>query len=234
MRRELDAYRRADLVLTVSEQEAKLVNDVLTDPTQAMWVPLWEEFPVSTIPFEERRGTLFVGNFRHPPNEQALEWLCREIVPRIPRGAGAQPGHDRRQRLGGTAARTLQRDARCGSGRLRSIPGSLLQPIQVVRRPPAYRRRNEAQADPGHDGWGADRRDVDCRGGTGRGRRRGVLIADDAADFAESINSHIEDPSRWRKLAQRGRDRIIRSNGPETARRQLTEAFRRVLAPTSV
>jgi glycosyltransferase involved in cell wall biosynthesis len=57
----------------------------------------------------------------------------------------------------------------------------------------------------------------------------GVLIADDAATFADRISSHLEDRDRWTGIAQLGRERIIRSNGPETARRQLIEAVRTAL-----
>jgi glycosyltransferase involved in cell wall biosynthesis len=58
----------------------------------------------------------------------------------------------------------------------------------------------------------------------------GVLIADDAATFAEQISSHLEDRERWIGVAQRGRERIVRSNGPDTARRQIAEAVRRALS----
>ena len=32
----------------------------------------------------DRRGLLFLGNFRHTPNVEALGFLMREIVPRLP------------------------------------------------------------------------------------------------------------------------------------------------------
>ena len=39
--------------------------------------------PRSAVPFDERQGMLFVGNFRHLPNGEAVEYLCREILPRL-------------------------------------------------------------------------------------------------------------------------------------------------------
>ena len=33
----------------------------------------------SVIPFNERRGLLFVGSFAHPPNADAVEWLVENV-----------------------------------------------------------------------------------------------------------------------------------------------------------
>ena len=30
---------------------------------------------------DQRRGFYFVGNFRHPPNAEAVEYLCGEVLP---------------------------------------------------------------------------------------------------------------------------------------------------------
>ena len=33
------------------------------------------------LPFEDRKGILFIGNFRHAPNLSAVEYLCGEVLP---------------------------------------------------------------------------------------------------------------------------------------------------------
>src|SRR5262249_24086247 len=68
--RELNVYDSADAVLAVSEKEKTLLNDFLINKQHVHCVPLSEELPPSPVPFSERRGLLFVGNFRHPPNVQ--------------------------------------------------------------------------------------------------------------------------------------------------------------------
>lgn len=35
------------------------------------------------IPFEERSGILFIGGYNHPPNVDAVIWLCNEIMPLV-------------------------------------------------------------------------------------------------------------------------------------------------------
>jgi hypothetical protein len=79
---ELNAYRTADAVLTVSEKETALLTDFL-GPERIYDIPLAEPLARSQIPFEEREGILFVGNFRHLPNGEAVEYLCHEILPRL-------------------------------------------------------------------------------------------------------------------------------------------------------
>jgi hypothetical protein len=83
MARELNTYADADAVLAVSQKEADLVNDLVGDPTLAHVVAHADRFPPSPFGYEDRRGIVFIGNFRHPPNEQAATWLCEEVVPRL-------------------------------------------------------------------------------------------------------------------------------------------------------
>ena len=80
---ELNAYADADLVLTVSDKEARVLDDYLGDATPVRAVPDCEELEPSPVPMKERAGILFIGSFHHAPNVQAAEFLCREIVPRI-------------------------------------------------------------------------------------------------------------------------------------------------------
>src|SRR5205823_2451218 len=46
-------------------------------------VPDCEDFSLSPVPFAERRGLFFVGNFQHFPNVEAVEFLCKEILPQF-------------------------------------------------------------------------------------------------------------------------------------------------------
>ncbi len=79
---ELNTYRSADVVLTVSIKEADLLADFL-GPDRAYELPLAEPLSRSQARFEQRSGILFVGNFRHLPNGEAVEYLCRDILPRL-------------------------------------------------------------------------------------------------------------------------------------------------------
>jgi hypothetical protein len=83
MKRELNTYAAADAVWTVSQKEADLINDLVGDRTLAYAVPDSEDLAPSTLPFEQRKGILFIGNFRHEPNVDAVEYLCKDIVPQL-------------------------------------------------------------------------------------------------------------------------------------------------------
>src|SRR5207248_10340049 len=71
----------ADAVLAVSDRETALVDDLAGGPGLAYTVVDCEDLPPSPVPFAERRGILFIGNFRHPPNVEAVECLLDEVVP---------------------------------------------------------------------------------------------------------------------------------------------------------
>jgi glycosyltransferase involved in cell wall biosynthesis len=79
---ELNTYQEADAVLAVSAKEAALLGDFL-GPHRVHHLPLGDSTCRSTIPGEERRGMVFVGNFRHLPNGEAVEYLCRDVLPRV-------------------------------------------------------------------------------------------------------------------------------------------------------
>ena len=81
---ELNTYRAADAVLTVSARETELLA-ALIGSERVHELPHAKTLPRSPIPFEERSGMFFVGNFRHLPNGEAVEYLCREILPRLDR-----------------------------------------------------------------------------------------------------------------------------------------------------
>jgi glycosyltransferase involved in cell wall biosynthesis len=86
---ELNTYQAADAVLAVSAKEAALLGDFLSGD-RVRHLPLGDSTPRSTIPFEQRCGMLFVGNFRHLPNGEAVEYLCRDVLPRVDPGLLAE------------------------------------------------------------------------------------------------------------------------------------------------
>ena len=79
---ELSIYASADGVLTVSLREAEILANFL-GPKRIYDLPLAKPVTRSKVGFDERRGMFFVGNFRHLPNGEAVEYTCREILPRL-------------------------------------------------------------------------------------------------------------------------------------------------------
>jgi GT2 family glycosyltransferase/glycosyltransferase involved in cell wall biosynthesis len=89
--RELNAYLLADRVIMVSEDEARTAALLVGDPRRFVVVPLSEP-PSPPLPQHERRGVLFVGNFRHIPNLEAALYLCDAVLPHVdPRTLARHP-----------------------------------------------------------------------------------------------------------------------------------------------
>jgi glycosyltransferase involved in cell wall biosynthesis len=80
--RELMTMSYVDVVLTHSRVEAALIER-LAPKVQVHTVP-WAVTPRTvTAPWAERQGVVFVGDFRHAPNRDALLWLVQEVMPLV-------------------------------------------------------------------------------------------------------------------------------------------------------
>jgi glycosyltransferase involved in cell wall biosynthesis len=81
-RSEILTMRLVDVVVTHSSFEATLLAQVR--PEICVHVVPWAVAPrrVST-PWLERQGVLFVGNFAHAPNRDAMHWLTQEVMPLV-------------------------------------------------------------------------------------------------------------------------------------------------------
>ncbi|MEH6586290.1 MAG: glycosyltransferase [Halioglobus sp.] len=85
--REIASILRCDLSLIISEVELRLLTELFSvDPALLHYYPLCVA-PAALMPitpeFEEREGFIAIGNFRHPPNWDAVRWLKEAIWPQI-------------------------------------------------------------------------------------------------------------------------------------------------------
>jgi GT2 family glycosyltransferase/glycosyltransferase involved in cell wall biosynthesis len=218
--RELNVYGAADLVLTVSDKEAELVNDLTATPNLARMVPDCEDYTASAVGFDERRGMLFLGNFEHPPNADALKYLCEEIVPRLDPALLA----DHPIRVVGNGLSPALRN--WGQG---------LTGVQMVGWVPTvepYLERARVSLVPLRYGAGTKRKMIQALsmgtptvsttvGIEGLALQHGehLLVADDARTFAQSITTLLTDARHWRSLAAAGRDHMAAHRGTDVARR---------------
>ncbi|HXT07996.1 MAG TPA: glycosyltransferase [Roseiarcus sp.] len=78
---ELDVIRRADVTLSYTETEAAVIVSHNFDAGRVMRCP-WVVAPTPGAPsFEAREGLAFLGNFRHPPNEEAMVYFLKDVMP---------------------------------------------------------------------------------------------------------------------------------------------------------
>jgi glycosyltransferase involved in cell wall biosynthesis len=84
--RELSSIYRSDLTLVISSFELQLLTQQLGVPAELLllqrlsYVARREE---DLPPHSQRQHFVSIGNFRHPPNADAVQWLAREIWPEI-------------------------------------------------------------------------------------------------------------------------------------------------------
>ncbi len=230
MRRELNAYESADLVLAVSQKEADLINDLTGNPALAHSVPLMEDLDLSDIPFEERNGILFIGNFRHPPNLEAVEFLCKKIIPKVnPELLKKHPlfvvGNELSQQVF-EIGRDLSNTKMVGwvpslvpylqNVRLTVVPllngaGTKTKLIQALTvGTPTVSTSIGAEGLELHDG-------------------KELLIADDATAFARRIEILLTDKAVWEGLSRQGREHISSRHGSQVVAASFIKAVNAAL-----
>ena len=82
--KELGVMKHADLTLVVSEFEQALLGEILPTARVDIISLIHDEAPAPR-PFAERRGILFIGGFRHPPNVDGVAWYITEVLPHVRR-----------------------------------------------------------------------------------------------------------------------------------------------------
>jgi glycosyltransferase involved in cell wall biosynthesis len=85
-KREIASILRCDLTLIISEFEMAVLQETFKiDPGQLEYLPLFfaSDENNALIPFEERKDFVFIGNFLHEPNWDAVKQLKETIWPQI-------------------------------------------------------------------------------------------------------------------------------------------------------
>ena len=228
---ELNTYAAADGLLAISQKEADLLGDLLGSRVRAFWTPDYEELERSEVAYPDRRGILFLGSFQHPPNREAVAYLCREIVPRIDpdllrehpvsivgneldqeiRALGV--GHPGVQMIGWVPsfvpymerARVSVLPLLHGAG----VKGKLVQALAIGT--------PSVSTTIGVEGLGL----VDCET---------VLVADDPDSFAAAVTRLLTDATLWQRVADAGRAHVVETNDKALARDRLMSAIDAVLA----
>ena len=234
MVRELNVYATADAVLTVSQKEADVINDFAGDRHLAHAVPLMEEVAQSSVTPalkpDARQGLLFVGNFRHAPNLEGLQYFCRHVLPRLdPRTRAAHPlivvGNEVDERVSEAVA-GLDHVRLVGwvpslapylaSARLSVIPllhgaGTKTKLIQALMAgTPTVSTTIGVEGLAVEDG-------------------HHVLVADTPDAFAASIEQLVRDDDLWSRIATEGRTCIERDHSRPAVRDRFQSVIDRVM-----
>lgn len=210
-KREIASIWRSDLTLVISQFEMQLLAEVFrVDPELLLYIPLFAEKPQEAdLPqFEDRRDLIFIGNFRHAPNADAVKQLRELIWPKIHkllpevsmRVYGAYPSdgimqlnnpdlnffvHGRVEDAADAVrnARIVLAPLRFGAG----IKGKLIEAMQCGT--PNVTTNIGAEAMAGDFRWPG-------------------FIADDADRFAEAAAELYSNPAKWLQAQRSGFDLI--------------------------
>lgn len=230
LRREVNVYAAADAVLTVSDAEAATLTNLGGDALVVRSVPLAERIQRSDLPAKERSGIVFVGNFRHLPNIEAVGYLCQEVLPRLdPALLAAHPltivGNELDDRVRAAAR----------------LPGVRL--LGWVPDIVPYLQRARVAVSPLLHGAGVKGKVLQALmagtpavvtplsiEGTSLRDSEHLLVGDTAASFARALASVLTDDDTWRRLADAGYAATIEAHTMDPARAQFAAAIADVLA----
>jgi GT2 family glycosyltransferase/glycosyltransferase involved in cell wall biosynthesis len=215
---ELALIRKADATLVVSPVEKELLAGLAPDARVDVLTNI-HEYCGDGKPFAERHGIVFIGGFQHPPNTDAVLWYAKEILPlvrkRLPGVVTTIVGSKVPETIRALAADDLAvvgwvpdvapyfegcrvsiAPLRYGAGVKGKVNLAMSHGLPVVATAPSVEGMFLA---PGED----------------------VLVADDAAAFADAIVRLYDDEALWRKLAAGGRANIERHFSRAVAKRAL-------------
>ena len=211
-RREIAVYGQADRVVCVTEDDAAAVRSEVPG-ADIVVVPNAHPELDAGPGFDERRGCLFVGNFNHPPNHDALAWWRDEIGARVA------------VELPGVGLRVVGNDP---AGDAAAMAGEGIDVVGVVASTLPYLHQARVSVAPLRYGAGMKGKVGEALAaglpvvltsvaaeGMGLVDGEHVLVADTAADFAQCVARLHEDEELWYRLRRAGRDHLLQHFGVE-------------------
>ena len=231
--KEIAVMEKCDITVVVSAVEKELLAkllphvhvEVISNINPPATVSQAGLATANVEPFDHRRGILFVGGFRHPPNVDAIKWyvaqvlpLLRELLPNVVTtvvGSHMPAEITSLQRDGllikGFVADTapLLREARVSIAPLRygsGVKGKINEAMNYGI--PVVATSSAVEAMQLQDG-------VD------------VLVADTAADFAKAIARLHTEAALWAKLSAAGRINVQTHFSPASAQAAVRSVFSR-------
>ena len=176
----------------------------------------------------EPRTMLFLGSFRHPPNQEALDWLTRRVLPLVIEqsadarlvvvGSDPPPRHHLPDLPGAIELRGFVEDIReplsryavfvcpilSGSGMRVKLLEAFASGIPVV------------STRIGAEGLTSKNGDL-------------CALADDPAEFAQAILDLFANPTQARDMAERARVEVVKTKDMAILTRKLVDSYRQTI-----
>jgi len=84
--RELASYYRSDLTLFCSDYEAMKTSELFNLKNSGVITFFYPKSQIYSKPkfsFQRRKDFVWIGNFGHPPNLDAVKWIVKDLWPQI-------------------------------------------------------------------------------------------------------------------------------------------------------
>jgi O-antigen biosynthesis protein len=201
-RSELRAYRMADYVIAVTDEDRQII--LREEPTLSVGVVpnMHAMQPLDDGTGRAPDSLLFVGNFKHEPNSDAMAWFCRDILPLIWREVPAA-----RLRIVGDAPTQIVRD----------LAGERVEVVGYVADLQPYLRTSRVSIAPLRYGGGMKGKIGEAMAaglpvvttstgveGFGLTPDRNVLVADEPRDFCSAVVKLLRDQSAYDAIRAAG------------------------------
>ena len=211
---ELRCMHAADATIITSDYELGLLRrDV---PPEKLVLLRWIERPRPlAYPFSERHDICFIGNYKHPPNLDGVEWFLSEVFPLVRRKL---PGV--RLKLAGSGMPASLRDFADDGVEilgwvedLADLFGTMRLSVAPLRFGAGFKGKVATSLAYGLPVVGSS---ISLEG-TGLGNGDGVLVADEPEAFAAAVVRLHEDAELWQAQVARGLERIAALYSPDAA-----------------
>jgi glycosyltransferase involved in cell wall biosynthesis len=212
--RETAVYQAADALIAVSEPDLDALADMAPEVPRTVVSNIHTE-EAEGPGFVERSGILFVGNFSHEPNVDAVVHFCATAWPAI---RSRVPGA--RLTLVGPYAPPSVTALACEDVDVRGWVPELVPLLESARVSVAPLRFGAGVKGKIGEALSHGLPVVSTTIGVeGMGLEDGehVLVADEALAFAEAVARLYGDEALWTRLARGGRDRVNGLLSPEVA-----------------
>jgi glycosyltransferase involved in cell wall biosynthesis len=220
---ELGVAGASDMVWVTSTHEASLLQRDAPGARVAI-VPNIHRVREEVPPFGPRRDLLFIGGFQHQPNEDAVVYFSREIMPLVrSRLAGV------RLIVAGSHVTSRVLELTCDDIDVRGfVPeaGPLFDAVRLSVAPLRYGAGVKGKISQSL-AMGVPVVTTTV-GAEGMGLRHGLhaIIADEPEAFAQGIADLYADETAWSRLSSAGRRHVEASMGYEAVRGHIKDLLR--------
>ena len=221
-RQELALIGKADTTLVVSAAERELLSG-LVPGANVQIVSNIHSVHGCAQSWNKRRDLMFVGGFQHLPNVDAARWLVEEIFPQVK----ARIPDIRLHLIGSRMPADILNIDMPGVDVHGFVPElePYLENCRLSLAPLRYGAGVKGKVNQAMS-YGLPVVATSCAAeGMFLEHGRDVLIADDAAGFADCIIAAYQDESLWNRLSQGGIDNVQRHFSLEAARKALVETL---------